>query len=89
MLIDSPPVNLVADAAVLAAQSDGVILVIRANQTRRAAAAKALRTLQNVKAQVLGLVLNAADPADGAPSGALWPLPGPGAGAAARGGADR
>jgi Mrp family chromosome partitioning ATPase len=77
VLIDSPPVNLVADAAVLAAQSDGVILVIRANQTRREAAAKALRTLQNVKAEVLGLVLNAADPADGSPSGSYGRYPAP------------
>lgn len=89
VLIDSPPVNLVADAAVLAAQSDGVILVIRANQTRREAAAKALRTLQNVKAQVLGLVLNAADPADGSPSGSYGRYPAPGPVRRPAGGRDR
>ena len=60
VLLDSPP-NVVADAAVLAAQSDGVVLVVRAHQTREDAARRALRTLRTVRARVLGVGPNAAD----------------------------
>jgi polysaccharide biosynthesis transport protein len=58
MLIDAPPVLPFADASILASQSDGVILVLRANETRRKAAQDALESLQKAGARILGIVLN-------------------------------
>jgi capsular exopolysaccharide synthesis family protein len=58
VIFDSPPVNAVADSAVLATQVDGTLLVIRADGTNKALARRALRVLTDVKAKVLGAVLN-------------------------------
>jgi capsular exopolysaccharide synthesis family protein len=57
-VFDSPPVNAVADPAVLATQMDGVFLVLRADSTSRPFAKGALRVLTDVKARVFGAVLN-------------------------------
>lgn len=59
VLIDSPPVGLVTDAAVLAPQSDGVLFVVNYTARNRRQAQRALRTLQHVDADVLGIVVNA------------------------------
>jgi capsular exopolysaccharide synthesis family protein len=56
-LIDSPPITAVADAAVLAPQVDGVLLVVRANSTKLQLARDALEQLERVGANVLGLVI--------------------------------
>ncbi len=58
VLFDSPPALAVADAAVLSTQVDGVVLVINAGKTQRDAARRAIATLQQVGAKVLGGVLN-------------------------------
>jgi polysaccharide biosynthesis transport protein len=58
LLIDSPPVLPFADASLLASQSDGVLLVLRASKTRRKAAQDALQNLRQAGARVLGVVLN-------------------------------
>jgi len=58
VIFDSPPVNAVADSAVLATQVDGTLLVIRADATNKALARRALRVLTDVKAKVFGAVLN-------------------------------
>jgi len=60
VVIDSPPVLVVADATLLARQVDGVLLVLRAGHTRKRAAQQAVESLQQVGATVLGVVLNAA-----------------------------
>ncbi len=57
VLIDTPPIIAVADAAVLAPRVDGVLLVVRAGKTRRDLAAKARHMLDQVKANILGVVL--------------------------------
>lgn len=59
VLIDSPPVLPVADAAVLAQGVDGVILVVEAGKTRRQTAQQAVKSLEQVDANVVGVVLNA------------------------------
>ncbi|HLT28959.1 MAG TPA: polysaccharide biosynthesis tyrosine autokinase [Myxococcaceae bacterium] len=61
IIFDSPPVNAVADAVVLGAQVDGVVLVLKALQTQRELARRGLRALQDVNANVLGAVLNHVD----------------------------
>ncbi|MCK4271979.1 CpsD/CapB family tyrosine-protein kinase, partial [bacterium] len=58
ILFDSPPVVAVTDAAVLSAQIDGVILVISSGETTRNAEIRAKTLLNNVRAQILGAVLN-------------------------------
>ncbi len=58
IFIDSPPVNMVTDAVVLAPSSDGVLFLVRANQSERGAVTRALDQLEYAKAKVLGFVLN-------------------------------
>lgn len=57
-LFDTPPLVAVTDAAVLAKELGGVLLVIRSGVTQRDALARGMELLQNVKARVLGAVLN-------------------------------
>ncbi|MCD6290190.1 MAG: polysaccharide biosynthesis tyrosine autokinase [Anaerolineae bacterium] len=58
VLFDSPPVLVAADAAVLASQVDGVLVVIDAGTTRREAVREAIGQLTKVGANLLGAVLN-------------------------------
>jgi len=58
ILFDSPPVIAVTDAAVLSLLLDGVVLVASARQTSQQALARAKTLLENVKAKMLGVVLN-------------------------------
>lgn len=61
IVIDSPPVLSVTDAALLSAESDSVLLVIRSRQTAKAALRRASELLAQVKARVQGVVVNAID----------------------------
>jgi non-specific protein-tyrosine kinase len=58
ILVDAPPAAGVADASLLAAHMDGVVLVLDATRTRRADAQRAKQQLEHVKARILGVVLN-------------------------------
>jgi polysaccharide biosynthesis transport protein len=58
VILDTPPVLATADAGILASLADGVLLVVRAGQTDRVAAKRAHQQLVNVKARVVGTVLN-------------------------------
>jgi capsular exopolysaccharide synthesis family protein len=58
VLIDTPPIIAVTDAAVLAPRVDGVLLVVNAGKTRRDLALKARDMLRQVNANLLGVVLN-------------------------------
>ncbi|MBP1464552.1 CpsD/CapB family tyrosine-protein kinase [Candidatus Chloroploca sp. M-50] len=60
VLFDTPPVVVVTDAATLAPRVDGVLLVLHAGQTRRDRAREARRLLEQVKANIVGVVLNGA-----------------------------
>lgn len=61
VIIDSAPLTVVTDAAVLGTKADGVVLVARAGVTEKGALAYAVEQLQNVRAPVLGCVLNDVD----------------------------
>ncbi len=61
VILDSPPLNLVTDAAVLGTMSDAVILVTRAGHTARGAIRYARDQLSAVRAPLSGLVLNDLD----------------------------
>jgi capsular exopolysaccharide synthesis family protein len=58
VLFDAPPVIAVADATLLASQVDGVLLVVRANSTKRDQLRAAKDRLERVNAHLLGAVLN-------------------------------
>jgi polysaccharide biosynthesis transport protein len=62
ILFDSPPVLLVADAAILGTRVDGVLLVTDRGLTRRAMARTAAEELRRVHANLRGVVLNHAVP---------------------------
>lgn len=58
VIIDSPPINAVTDAAVLAGQVDGVVLVIDVGSTPQAAARRAAEAIAITGARILGVVAN-------------------------------
>lgn len=57
IIIDSPPVGLVTDAAVLARQTQGAILVAAAGKTRANRLTDAEETIEKIGAKVLGTVV--------------------------------
>jgi succinoglycan biosynthesis transport protein ExoP len=61
VVVDSPPVLAAADAAVLSRQVDGTLLLVESGGTRRGQAQEALQALEQVRAKVLGVVLNKVD----------------------------
>ena len=61
IIIDSPPVTAVADSAILASLADGVIMVIQGFETPYKVVQTGLSQLRNVRAKVLGAVLNGID----------------------------
>lgn len=61
IILDTPPVNMVTDAVVLAPRSEGVLLVVRANHSERGSVLYAVDQLQYAKAKILGFVLNDVD----------------------------
>jgi polysaccharide biosynthesis transport protein len=58
VVIDSAPILPVADARILAPLVDGVILVVELGQTTRQAARQAVQNLHQVKARIIGVVIN-------------------------------
>jgi polysaccharide biosynthesis transport protein len=61
VLFDSPPLGAVTDAAIIAPQVNGVMLVLHGNKTTREAARSALRQLRDVNAHLIGGILNDVD----------------------------
>jgi hypothetical protein len=57
-IVHGPPAALCSDAALLGYLSDGVVLVLEANATRRAAAQRAVQMLHATNARLLGTVLS-------------------------------
>lgn len=58
ILVDSPPVGVVTDAAILSTIVDGTILVVSSGQVEIEAAQHAKQLLDKVNANILGVVLN-------------------------------
>jgi capsular exopolysaccharide synthesis family protein len=61
VVLDSAPINVVTDAALLAGHVDGVLVVVRAAVTADEALAFAVEQLRAVHAPVIGAVLNDVD----------------------------
>lgn len=58
VVIDSPPVNVVTDARILAASADCTLLVLRAEKSTRRLSALARDSLVSVGANLLGAIFN-------------------------------
>ena len=61
ILIDSPPVQLVSDATILAGVANALVFVVRADSTPFQVAKGAMEQLKKGKAKLLGVVLNRLD----------------------------
>src|SRR5690606_3548146 len=58
MVIDTPALLAVPDAAVIAKVVDGTLMVVRADQADRVAVATAMEQLRQIDATLLGVILN-------------------------------
>jgi hypothetical protein len=58
VIVDTPPLRPVTDAAVVAAGADGVVVVFWNGHTKRGLLRNSLNSLEAVNARVLGCVLN-------------------------------
>ena len=58
IILDSPPLQAVTDAVVLAKQADAVILVVRAGKTLREEVKRSTRMVRDVGGTVSGIILN-------------------------------
>jgi capsular exopolysaccharide synthesis family protein len=75
VLVDTPPVGYASESPALAANGDGVLLVVDSQHTRRGSLRQALRRLENVGANVLGTVMNKYEtPSVRAPEDGYYPL---------------
>ncbi|MBI5059583.1 polysaccharide biosynthesis tyrosine autokinase [candidate division KSB1 bacterium] len=61
VVVDSPPVIAVTDAAVLATRVDGTILVVSSAYTNKRDIQRAVSLIRNVRAGVMGTILNNLD----------------------------
>lgn len=65
IVIDSPPVLVVSDAQTLATKVDGVVIVAKANFSKKSSIKNAKKILELVNANVIGTVLNFKDKVKG------------------------
>jgi len=61
VLIDSPPISLISDTSVLATRVDSTILVVRVGMAKIPAILQAKEMLENLGANIFGVVLNDLD----------------------------
>jgi len=58
IIFDSPPIIPVTDAAVLGTKMDGIVMVVKAGETDRDALVRSRIILENVNANILGVLIN-------------------------------
>jgi polysaccharide biosynthesis transport protein len=61
IIFDSPPVIAVADSMILSRLVDGVVMVIKCAQTSKDIARQSKRLLTDIKAPLLGAIINDLD----------------------------
>ena len=59
IILDSPPILVVTDSAIVGTHTDGLILVLRSGETEQRAAERAVEQVRRVGVRVFGAVLNA------------------------------
>ncbi len=62
VIIDSPPMLAVSDGSGIAAKVDGVVLVFRLDQRSKSTGMRTKQILDEIEANVVGLVVNGLDP---------------------------
>lgn len=65
VLIDTPPLNVVSDAVMLAPHTDGMVFVLRDGYTPNYTIKRAIATLEFTENKILGAVMNGANPKSG------------------------
>lgn len=60
IIVDAPPLLASADSQIVAAETDGVVLVVEHGKTRKDLLQKAAKTLDQIGAPLLGTVINKA-----------------------------
>lgn len=58
VFVDTPPVNVVTDASLIARLAGGVLLVVNQHKTTRSELGKAIAQLEFVQAKILGILFN-------------------------------
>ncbi len=58
VLVDCSALSVSGDAALLAPSADGVVLVVESNRTRREQVRNSIKTIEMVKGNLLGCVMN-------------------------------
>lgn len=61
IIIDSPPVLTVSDSLVMGKMTDGVLLVTRGGKTTYELSMRSIKSISDMKANLLGIVINAID----------------------------
>lgn len=64
IILDTPPIHAVTDSQILARKVDGVLLVVRANKTKKDSVNNSINSIKNIKANFIGVVLNGVDSSD-------------------------
>lgn len=65
IILDTPPLHAVTDAQILSTKVDGVLLVVRAEKTKKDSVIAAKESLKKVNANILGTVLNGGESSRG------------------------
>lgn len=58
ILVDTPPVNVVSDACIVANLLDGVLMLVRQGRSKKEAVRRAVANLELTGAKILGFILN-------------------------------
>ena len=58
VLLDSPPIIAVTDASMISKEIDAVAVVIKTGQTEKSAVDRSLEVLKNVRAPLIGVIMN-------------------------------
>ena len=61
IILDTPPLQAVTDAQILATKADGVLLVVRSKTTKKDAVEASVDLINKVNGKIIGTVLNAVD----------------------------
>lgn len=61
VIIDTPPVGVLTDAAIVSTMVDGVVMVVSQNKTTDSELDLAMKNLKNVGANIVGFVFNKVD----------------------------
>lgn len=61
VIVDTPPLGSVADAAIVAHQCDGAVMVVSAKMASRKYVKRVMKSLENSNSRILGVVFNKVD----------------------------